>query len=116
MRYCIKNDNFKELKKFGFEQSRVSCFPIKLVKVVDDEQNLIIEVCNEAERSYNMWSGKDWKEVGVLQLWKCHKLEADYNWSNGEKSPYYECDRTNNENLPHYIQDLIEADLIEIKE
>lgn len=114
--YTIKDDNFEALKEFGFMQSKVSCFPIKLMKVVDLENKYILEVCNEAERSYNMWSGKDWKEVGVLHLWKCKRLDIDYEWRNDELSPYYECDRTYNELIESYIQDLIGSGLIQIKE
>lgn len=79
------------------------------MKVVDLENKYIIEVCNESERSYNMWSGKDWKDVGILYLWKCKVLD-------NETSPYYECDRTNNGLIENYIQDLIDADLIDIVE
>lgn len=114
--YIIKDDNFEALKDFGFVQSKVSCFPIELIKVADLENRYILEVCNEAERSYNMWSGKDWMEVGILKLWKCKSIDSKYEWSDGDISPYYERDRTNNELIENYIQDLIDAGLIEIKD
>lgn len=114
--YIIKDDNFEALKEFGFVQSKVSCFPIQLIKVVDLENRYILEVCNEAERSYNMWSGKDWMEVGILRLWKCKSVDVKYEWLDGEISPNYERDITNNEFIENYIQDLIDAVLIEIKE
>lgn len=112
----VKNDNFEILKTFGFSQSKVANFPQKLFKIVDIDKRYIIEVCNDSERSYNMWSGKDWKDVGILKLWECRKLELDYKWRDGIISPYYELDRTYNELLINYIQDLINSEVVEIVE
>lgn len=108
----VKNDNFEILKEYGFIQSKVANYPIKLIKVVDVDKKYVIEVCNDSERSYNMWSGKDWKGVGILNLWECGVLNLEYKWSDGEVSPYYETKRTHNELLSDYIQDLINDGIV----
>ncbi len=109
----VKNDNFQKLKEYGFVQSKVAIFPTKLVRVADANKKYIIEVCNEPDRSYNMWSGKDWKNVGILYLWECDVLDLEHKWCDGEISPYYEVKQTHNVLLSNYIQDLIDADLVE---
>lgn len=105
MNLIIIDDNFEELKKYGFIQSKVSIYPQTLVKVVDIEKKYIVEVCNEPLRGYNVWSGEDWKDVGVLKLWECNRLDMEYKYRDGEVSPYYERNRTNNALLTEYIQD-----------
>ena len=109
----VKNDNFEILKEYGFIQSKVANYPMKLVKVVDVDKKYVIEVCNDPERSYNMWSGKEWKGVGVLNLWECDVLDLEYKWSDGEISPYYETRRTHNTLLSSYIDDLINDGIVE---
>ena len=111
----IKDDNFEILKEYGFTQSKVASFPMALMKVVDIDKGYVIEVCNDPKRSYNMWSGKDWKDVGILKLWECDALDLNYKWRDGEISPYYETKRTHNELLPNYTQDLINGGLVETK-
>lgn len=93
--YIIKDDNFEPLKEFGFVKDNKAIFPTKLIKIINAEQDISIKVCDEKERSYNVWSGKDWKEVGVLYLWN-----RNYGTRNSEK-------------ISPYIQDLINLGLVE---
>lgn len=105
--------NFEDLEKYGFKQSKVACYPIKTVKVVDFEKKYVIEICND-KPSYNMWTGKDWKDVGILKLWECKEIDLNYKWRDGENGVYYECDKTHNEEIEKYIQDLIKDKIIEV--
>lgn len=108
----IKDDNFAILKKHGFIQSKVASFPQKMVKVVDVNKKYVVEVCNDLPRSRNMWTGEDWKYVGILRLWECKVLDMNYKWRDGEISPYYEVKETRNELLNDYIRDLIDSGIV----
>lgn len=96
--YIVKDDNFEPLKNFGFTKDNRAIFPTRLIKIIDAEQDICLKVCDEKEKSYNVWTRKDWKDVGILYLW---------NGNHGTCS---------SEIINPYIQDLIKLGLVEERE
>jgi hypothetical protein len=107
----IPRAKINELLNFGFEQSKVALYPIKLVRVVDWDNKLILVICND-EPVINMWDGKDKNSVGIPILWTCTVLEKRPNGS-----LYYECTSGiyNKDIVSKYMQD-IPAELLTEKE
>lgn len=98
--YVVRADNFDALRTYRFVDDKVALFPTKLIRQIDDTRSL--KVCNDPERSYNVWTGKDWKEVGILYVWS----------KNGDR-----CYGTNRaDEVKPYIQDLIDDGIVDLKD
>lgn len=110
--------DLKELEKFGYFISHVAVYPRKIVKQVDNEH--VIEIGIE-KPSRNIWTGRDWTDSRILCLNHCKKLEPHCKTKillepEIEEHLYYETDygTYNEKKIKPYIQDLFEADLVEM--
>ena len=111
------NVDLKELEKFGYFISHVAVYPKKIVKQVDNEY--IIEIGIQ-EPLINIWTGKDRNDSRILCLYHCKKIEPHCKniillEPEIEEHLYYETDygTYKNSKIKPYIDDLINADLVE---
>lgn len=87
-----------------------------MIKVINE--GTLIKVGID-EPQYNIWSGKCWNESREFRYYAVYNLEPEYEWSDEEIAPYYEGNWSSckDETVEPYIQDLIQANLVEnIKE
>ena len=107
----IKEDCLSRLEDFGFSKSWVAVYPEKMVRVADWKKRLIVEV-GISHPVINMWDRKDKNGYRQIKLWKCYTLNMFKPAGDDTEHIYYEADETINEELPNYIKDLIEADMV----
>lgn len=109
----LKNDiEFKELEKFGYIKDKKSILPKLMIKVINESTLIKVGI---DKPSYNIWSGKCWNESREFRYYAVYNLEFTHKWKDGEIAPYYEGNwsTTKNEIVKPYIDDLIQAGLVE---
>ncbi len=83
-----------------------------MIKVINE--GTLIKVGID-EPKYNVWSRKCWNESREFRYYAVYKLDPEYEWTDGEIAPYYEGNWSSckDETVEPYIQDLIQANLVE---